>query len=861
MSGFKDFLKREAADNSAGLLGKGFIAFDIGNLIAGKNKLEAIKSLFINLILLRPVMAAGFAGLFLAMGKGIRSLVHDIGSLDAALKKLRQIQGLEKTFAGLMGGASAARKKVAELVNFSASKNVKIGDVGESARSLEIFTRGAYSSSEALAKIADAAAATGNAMPAVSDAVGQFYAALREGAPINGMAEGLRQMGLITQSTADHLVDLQSSGAPLNQVFEALTSSLGRFAGGAATATGELDGVNAAYERAEEALQEKFGSPFVESDIQNTQNWTTAMNAVAPVVERVSKVFAILFNGLSTTKSELVAWVSSSKTLMSVIEGLVYAFTGLVTVVSGLASVSLASWMVTLGRTLVASEMQILVAGEALSKLTLGLMSAERGAKVAAVAMRLFRAASMLTGFGVFAAIGVTAIGIFQQYQKRVEEADNKVREAYQSALAINAALREQVAAATNAEQANTALVASLNALVDAQNALNAARAKGQGNVSEAELGALESVLRKRQRLIKEAETKAASPKLGFSEEKKQAARDTFRRSEMLENQRRQNEIAAASGPAQRAQRIKAGLDIDTHRKQQGALGNQARLQLIQQQAEARLAVAKVETDLKDKKAQIDSPLTVKKAITLIDPDTGFESTNEVEVPKLDKKEREAEAKKAEAALKVAKQRERALGNDAPIGSSVRFEAKARDADAKGNYRLRDVYQLNAGAARDKEEKQRSGDYAQQIAAATAELAELAKVTGRTGFDATKDSEYQRAELKRDGGAMRRIDDLRYFEQEQDKLRAAGRSDEQAKAEATMRTNSSIALDARSQAANTQVAATELARIGGGGNVSALGGADPMLEASRRQIALQQEIANYTQRMAEAANGGMKLTQ
>ena len=89
MSGFKDFLKREASENSAGLLGKGFVAFDIGNLVAGKNKLEAIKRLFIDLILLRPVMAAGFAGLFLAMGKGIRSVVHDTGSLEAALKKLQ----------------------------------------------------------------------------------------------------------------------------------------------------------------------------------------------------------------------------------------------------------------------------------------------------------------------------------------------------------------------------------------------------------------------------------------------------------------------------------------------------------------------------------------------------------------------------------------------------------------------------------------------------------------------------------------------------------------------------------------------------------------------------------------------------
>ena len=262
MSALGDFIKTNAAKNAGDIPGQIGIGASLVQLVAGTDKLKALKDLLINTIAATALWDLTMSRALKGMQKGLQSVLHDTGSLDQALRKLSQIQGLEKVFSPLVGGAEAAKQKVAELVNFAASRNLKLDSVAEAARSLTIMTRGAYDSAKALDVINDSAAATGNNLVDTADAVGGFYTALRDGQPIDGAAESLRDMGLISQSTADKLENLQKNGAGAGQIFDALTASMQSSKGGAAAIAGNIDQVNQAFDLAKKNLQEKFASPF-----------------------------------------------------------------------------------------------------------------------------------------------------------------------------------------------------------------------------------------------------------------------------------------------------------------------------------------------------------------------------------------------------------------------------------------------------------------------------------------------------------------------------------------------------------------------------------------------------------------------
>lgn len=124
-----DFWKKEVGENFKGTLNKGFALFSVAEIATADNKLKAILTTIKNILLWRPMLAMLGVGLISGLGKGIRSLVHDTGSLQAAMEKLKVIQGLEKALAPFTAGIENAKRKVAELVNFAAGKNMSIGEV------------------------------------------------------------------------------------------------------------------------------------------------------------------------------------------------------------------------------------------------------------------------------------------------------------------------------------------------------------------------------------------------------------------------------------------------------------------------------------------------------------------------------------------------------------------------------------------------------------------------------------------------------------------------------------------------------------------------------------------------------------
>ncbi len=867
MAAFKDFIKKNVAQNVANPLDGAGIAFDIANLVTAENKLKAIGQLLKDLILFKPLLQIGLAGAFTAMSKSIRALLHDTGSLDAALRKLAQIQGMQRMFAPLVGGAEAAKKKVAELVNFAASKNLKLGDVGEAARSLEVMTRGAYSGAKALETIGDSAAASGNGLVGMADAVGTFYATLRGGGPIGGAAEQLREMGAISSATADELAQLQENGASNAQVFAALTSALEQAKGGMQSMAGEVDAVNAAFEAAGTNLQEKFASPFAEGDVQNTKNWTEAMKAVAPAVSRIAQFLQILTGGFSTAKSAAAAWAGQNAVVRGALEGLVYAITGLITVVSAVSALGLAGWL--MGSAAAASA---LAAGFVTLTGATGMLATAITALGVAV-----RVAMIATGIGVILAVLGTAAGIiynFVEATKRQKKAVDELRKAHDQA---GDALKKNIDAVQTLADRHDQLAAAIEAVTKAQEELDAARAKGNPQaIAEAERN-----LKNAQANQKSA---AGKSNLAATPQEEEWMRASADRNQALNEQAFRNAMETAT-PEQRIGLMQNSAGDLKSRADRANLGKQSAAQYSRlsadaenerQDAEGRLKNAQTGREQRSAQADVNAAIVKKGMLEESLPkDSSVYARLQAQRSTRDDRSRW---------LAYAGVREKEEGNSAGLSQA------ASEAEAQVTVVQRELDLVNQRAAveeqiaglKERGEEREQAAYALRKAQLEAELklpqnqgaaaqsrlkAELSDLDrqraegGRSSLvaraGATRDIQMQNRQLSGDAGGLQKLADLDRFAANLKQMRGIFGDNDQAEKYARSKTEGEVMLGQQQSfiGANAAVAADSLARIGAGGNVASGGG--DLVSLARRQADLQTEMAAY---LKDIAGGGGTLT-
>jgi hypothetical protein len=312
-SGIGNFMKRNAKFAYGGLIGGLFLASDVKGIFDADNKLKALLKTLKDFVLIRVAVA----GVFAAVASAVRALVRDTGSLDAALKKLGQMQVFSRQMQTFVGGLQAARQRVSELAVLSERGPFKFEELVEANKNLQVFTRGAYSSVQATKDVGEAAIATGNSVEDVSRAVGAFYDRLRSGQPVGDVAEQLRQLGVINQSTADSLTSMADSGASLTVVFGRLTQAIKQTAEGAAGYKTELQSVTEEHQKAIDALKAKFAAPWTADEAKNLTNYTEATKAFTPTVEALGKTFATAYTGFSTATSGMVKFAAQSKTVQA----------------------------------------------------------------------------------------------------------------------------------------------------------------------------------------------------------------------------------------------------------------------------------------------------------------------------------------------------------------------------------------------------------------------------------------------------------------------------------------------------------------------------------------------------------------
>lgn len=180
-----------------------------------------------------------------SMGKGLKTLGGNLMNVKAGfdmlvgiarsaigfMQKSFQFETLTTQFKTLTGDMDSARQHMAMLKELGDTPPFSLEEFAKASRSLMVFTDNVLGGKESLTLIGDAAAAVGEPVDSVADAVGKFYAQLRDGEPIDKAAMQLKNMGIITPATVKQLKNLQEAGASSIDIWDELTESMKKHEG------------------------------------------------------------------------------------------------------------------------------------------------------------------------------------------------------------------------------------------------------------------------------------------------------------------------------------------------------------------------------------------------------------------------------------------------------------------------------------------------------------------------------------------------------------------------------------------------------------------------------------------------------
>lgn len=471
----KQFIK----DNFTGIGGATNAGFAALSVAASDSKVTEFIKQMKDMVTWKFTWAALLSQSLSGLGKAFRSIIKDTGSLQAALQKLQSMQNYQRIFAPLLGGLAAAKLRIAELTTLSSRSPFRFDSWAKAGQTLEVFTRGAYSSAQAIGAIGDAAAATGNSMESVADATADIYDALRSGQPIAAAVEQMRKLGVASQADADLLNSLSDTGADMGSVFTELTGIIERHNGAMQGLKGNAQQAGEAYEKATEGLKAAAGAAFTEADIKNTANMTDAMNAIAPAVGRVAAFLEMLSGGFRTAGTEIVKLASQSPTLVGGMEFLAKSIGVLAAGLTLFGTLAIPSAIAGINGLVLA------IANRAVP----ALMSLGVSFGMAATGMTILRLGlqSLVVGGGILA--GVAALISLGGAVYNLSQAGNKATaeaESFSQALIEGTkVVLTQIAAVQTLTEKHEAMAAAINATAEAQQELSKAMADRGSGIDE----------------------------------------------------------------------------------------------------------------------------------------------------------------------------------------------------------------------------------------------------------------------------------------------------------------------------------------------------------------------------------------
>ena len=185
-----------------------------------------------------------------------------------------EVETLTVQFKTLLGSTEAATKRMEELQKFATKTPFQLKEVAEASRLLEQFTKGAYSSSEALRVVGDAAAVTSEKDFAnVALWVGRAYDALKNNRPIGEALSRLQELGIVVGDVRGKIEDLQKQ-AKGTEAWAVLENAIKRN-------TGAMENLSETADGLVSTINDQLGQAM--RDVLSGGLWTQSTDALRDI--------------------------------------------------------------------------------------------------------------------------------------------------------------------------------------------------------------------------------------------------------------------------------------------------------------------------------------------------------------------------------------------------------------------------------------------------------------------------------------------------------------------------------------------------------------------------------------------------
>jgi hypothetical protein len=256
---------------------------------------------------------AGVAGFAMVLGAisglagGLRIVLRESGSLEAAMKRLAVTKILGQQFTQFLGSVQAAKQRVEELYNFVATTKFNMAEAANASRALTIMSNGALGGSKTLEMLGRISKVTGIDLETLSATYARLNSQTRNKQDITSTVEELKDMGVISESTASNLSMLSRTGASATTIWTAVSESFEQVSQSAKDTEPSFEELQDRYIKLRTSMAEKFGAPFLEAERTGMQNTIKLMEALTPAVETLGKMLAQVTKPAEDLKSQLGA--------------------------------------------------------------------------------------------------------------------------------------------------------------------------------------------------------------------------------------------------------------------------------------------------------------------------------------------------------------------------------------------------------------------------------------------------------------------------------------------------------------------------------------------------------------------------
>lgn len=173
----------------------------------------------------------GLLAVILPLVAAFKAVSFAFSLFSDGLKEASTFESIKIRFAGVLGSMEAAEVRMKQLAKLAADTPFELEGIANASLTLENLTAGAFSSIEALTKVGDAAAKSGQDIATTAEQIGRIFAGLKQGVGFDDPLRTLTARGVFSADTYQRIMAMNQAGAEFGDMWKVIVAQLDRAGG------------------------------------------------------------------------------------------------------------------------------------------------------------------------------------------------------------------------------------------------------------------------------------------------------------------------------------------------------------------------------------------------------------------------------------------------------------------------------------------------------------------------------------------------------------------------------------------------------------------------------------------------------